>query len=122
MRILVTGSRDWPDPATVETAIESYLDDAGALDVVIVHGGCPTGADAFADAYARRMGWTVEVHPADWARYGKGAGPVRNQEMVDAGAAVCLAFVMPDSRGTRDCMGRATAAGIPLRVTRSEAP
>lgn len=114
----MTGSRNWPSARSVEVAIEAYLDDAGSYDVVIVHGGCPTGADAFADAYARRMGWRVSVYQADWAKYGRAAGPIRNQEMVDDGAAVCLAFPMPNSRGTVDCIKRAEWAGIPMRVTR----
>lgn len=49
-------------------------------------------------------------------RYGKPnfscAGLVRNQLMVDLGADICLAFPLPGSRGTWDCMGRAEAAGI----------
>lgn len=32
--------------------------------------------------------------------------------MVDLGADLCLAFPLPDSRGTKDCMARAKKAGI----------
>ena len=34
--------------------------------------------------------------------------------MVDLGADVCLAFPLGESRGTRDCMRRASEAGIPV--------
>jgi hypothetical protein len=98
--------------------------------LLIVHGDCPTGADAIADAWpAKPFAVAYERHVADWlhcrptchhpaqlkkgVNYCPAAGPYRNQEMVDAGAAVCLAFILPGSRGTIDCVKRARAAGIP---------
>jgi hypothetical protein len=80
-----------------------------------------------ADQIARRWGYVVEVHEANWSVNGKAAGFLRNQEMVDAGANICLAFLMPckrsgcraprphDSHGTADCVKRARAAGIHVR-------
>lgn len=57
----------------------------------------------------------VECVPADWATLGNRAGPIRNQAMVDLGDYLaCLAFPLGESRGTRDCMARAEAAGIPV--------
>lgn len=111
-RILITGSRNWPDAGTVYPVLAASATHA---NVVVVHGGAP-GADSIA-------GWwvddhpdlaTQEVHPADWKKHGRAAGPIRNQEMVDSGADVCLAFPLGASRGTRDCMRRAAAAGIPV--------
>lgn len=122
MRILVTGSRDWDDRQAVAEALIEARDNplhvsAGPSRMVLVHGGCPRGADAIADHYARTWGWTVEVHPADWARHGKAAGMIRNTEMVDAGADLCLAFFQPGARnsGTGNCVVRAKAARIPVR-------
>jgi hypothetical protein len=117
VRVLVTGSRHWTSGTAVDDALlRAKIDlvgDDGCLTVV--HGDCPTGADAFAKLWASGIsGVSDEPHPADWAAHGRAAGPIRNQEMVDLGAAVCLAFPMPQSRGTRDCMRRARAAGIPV--------
>jgi hypothetical protein len=84
--------------------------------VVVVHGHCPTGADHWADLWASETldpEVSVERHPADWSR-GKRGGPERNARMVAAGADVCLAFPLPGSRGTVDCMRKAQAAGIPV--------
>lgn len=114
MRILVTGSRDWPSSRRSE--IERALVEHYKPGAVIVHGDCPTGADFFADHAALSWGWEVERHPADWTKHRKAAGPLRNQEMVNLGADVCLAFPLGASRGTRDCMARAEAAGIPVIV------
>lgn len=118
MRVLITGSRDWPDEDIVGDAIIDlknwYSFDWD--DVVIVHGHCPTGADHYADIKAGRYGLLVERHPANWARYGKGAGPKRNSEMVDKGADIVIAFMMEGSRGTKDCVEKAKEAGLPVIV------
>lgn len=44
-------------------------------------GGCPSGADALACEYARARGLALRVFPAQWAYFGKAAGPMRNEEM-----------------------------------------
>jgi hypothetical protein len=109
MRVLVTGSRDWTDWPTIMDAIEALPRWA-----VVVHGGA-RGADQTAGAFADAFGLAQEVFPADWKRHGKGAGPLRNQAMVDAGADIVYAFPLPSSRGTLDLIRRAEAAGIPVR-------
>jgi hypothetical protein len=110
-RLLVTGSRDWTNERAIYEALEAAVD---GPDWVIVHGAA-RGADTIADLWAKMTGYEVEPHPADWGRHGKAAGPIRNQEMVALGADLCLAFPVPGSRGTLDCIERARAAHIPVR-------
>ncbi len=117
-RVLVTGSRHWSDRDAIERGLRSVGDEPSA---VLVHGAAP-GADTIAAEVATAMGWDVEAHPADWDAHGKAAGPRRNQEMVDAGADTCLAFPLPESRGTWDCLRRAERAGIRVIVCRAEVP
>lgn len=116
-RILVTGNRHFTNTDTVRSALLQALAQYGNLDAphlsTLVHGGAP-GADTTAQSVARELGMTIEVHPAQWSALGKKAGPIRNQEMVNAGADVCLAFPVGDSRGTRGCMAMAERAGIPV--------
>lgn len=109
-RILVTGSRDWVDTKSVFDALERAT--RLAADVTIVHGDCPSGADAIADDWALINGHTPERHPADWNRYGKAAGFRRNAEMVALGADICLAFIKNESRGASHTARTAEAAGI----------
>ncbi|HQR18333.1 MAG TPA: SLOG family protein [Gemmatimonadales bacterium] len=111
-RILVTGSREWGDLPSVarELAALRRRVDAGR-EIVVVHGAAK-GLDVTADFAATSLHMTTEPHPADWATHGKGAGPIRNQAMVDLGADVCLAFPTKSSVGTWDCVRRANAAGI----------
>lgn len=109
-RIIVTGSRDWDDPRTIRLILARYH----APDTVLVHGACPTGADAIADAFAVEMGWTVERHPAQWDTLGKRAGFVRNAEMAALGADVCLAFQKDGSRGTQHMINQCVKHSIPV--------
>jgi hypothetical protein len=55
-------------------------------------------------------------------RYNANAGPIRNAEMVAAGAGMCVAFhrFLRQSRGTKDCVRRAIEAGIPTYLVDSE--
>jgi hypothetical protein len=128
LRILITGSRDWNDRRLIRNVLDSIGYRYGFDGLVIVHGACPTGADALADEWAgdnADLGVTVDRHPAQWQQHGKKAGPLRNAEMVALGADVCLAFLNPctkhpgqplhGSHGTDGCLRLARDAGIPVR-------
>ena len=120
-RILVTGSRDWDDVKTIETALrdayfELVADNEFAPPPVLVHGECHVGG---ADIIARDV-WKArrlpdEPHPADWKAHGKKAGCLRNAEMVELGADLCLAFIKNDSAGASHTAALAERAGIPVR-------
>jgi SLOG family YspA-like protein len=117
-RILVTGSRAWDAEGTLRQALIAARmavvpeDD----DLIVVHGACPAGADAMADTWAKDYGFQAERHPADWSA-GKGAGFIRNAEMVALGADVCVAFYKQGAgnKGTDHCATLAGKAGIPVR-------
>lgn len=120
-RILVTGSRDWADRATLTAAIDAEIGIArqqGKLPL-IVHGHCRTGADMIADGWAEALGVAVERHPAQWGTHGKKAGPIRNYLMVARGADVCLAFIKGGSRGASHCAIVAERNGIPVNRYRA---
>ena len=120
MRILITGSRDWTDYDTIHKAIgEAWLTYGRPYATVVVHGKAK-GADYLSGVAAKRMGFTVEEHPADWS-FGKVAGYLRNKEMVDAGADVCLAFIKNNSKGATMCADLAGKAGIPVHIWREDA-
>ena len=118
-RVLVTGSRIWTDGQTMWRALADTVHGIPIdQDIVIVHGSCPTGADAMADEWARGFGATIERHPATWrptGRLDRSAGVRRNAEMVALGADVCLAFIRNGSRGASHTAALAEQAGIPTR-------
>ena len=121
MRILVTGSRNYSDRLNLfNTLTAAWMMNGEPESITVVHGGA-RGADTLSGEWVkvmreRNIDATEEVHPADWDKYGKSAGPIRNQEMVNLGADLCLAFPLGESRGTRHCMSRAIDAGIPIVV------
>lgn len=118
-RVLITGSRAWNDTAVIRRAL-AYVWNP---DAVLVSGACPRGADALCEACWTHWGGRIEQHPAHWRRHGRRAGFVRNQTMVNAGADLCLAFILDGSRGASHTATLARAAGIPTWIFRaSSAP
>jgi len=117
-RVMVTGSRDWQDKDVVFGALDREWDKD--YDLVIVHGACPTGADAMADEWATINGRPVERYPADWATHGRAAGPKRNQAMIDTKPDALLAFSRDHSRGTEGTLKMAYQVPMLIRVYREE--
>ena len=108
MRILVCGGRNFRDAAL----IYATLDRIARTEVIdcIIEGDAP-GADRIAGYWAKKRRVDLRLYPANWAKHGNAAGPIRNQRMIDQGKPdLVLAF--PGGRGTEDMMGRAVAAGI----------
>lgn len=114
MRILITGSRYYP-AIEIRTVLDRYK---GAVEEIIV--GDATGADEAARAWAKDNNVKLTVGVADWNKYGKGAGPRRNQWMVDHDPDLCIAFPVKGSRGTWDCVKRAQAKNIPVTIIRQD--
>lgn len=115
-RVLITGSRTWTNATRIAEALDAVFDP----QVVLVSGACKKGADRLCEQHWASRGGRVERWPADWDRYGKAAGTRRNQDMVNAGADLCLAFIRIGSRGASDCAYRAQCAGIPTTIYREE--
>lgn len=109
-RVLVCGDRNWSDKAL----IRGYL--AGMkIDVVIE--GEARGADRFGFLVARELRIDVLPFPAKWDEYGRAAGVIRNQQMLDEGKpTLVLAFHdnIYSSKGTKDMVKRANKANIPV--------
>lgn len=112
-RVLVCGERDWPCFDLVDRIVERLRLRYGR-DLVIVH-GCARGVDGAFDSAAKIRGISCEPHPAKWEVNGLAGGPIRNQAMVDAGAAflICVHRDLAGSKGSRDCVDRALGASIP---------
>lgn len=119
MRVLICGSRGWHDPAPINALLAGLdvLAEGAGERLVVIHGDAP-GADRLAKKLAHQWGAEVIDEPADWNRYKAGAGPVRNQKMIDEhDPEVVYAFRSEGkSNGTDDMVSKAKEAGIPTYV------
>ena len=109
MRLLICGDRNWSD----RRSIESYLSCYSPELTTVIHGGA-RGADSIAGEIAENLGMGVEVFPADWHRFGRAAGPVRNRKMLDAHVDLVVWFHLDieSSKGTKNMVTQARLAGI----------
>lgn len=125
MKILVCGSRHCPQQIVIDKLNELSLgwprtpsDALGNwLSAVEIISGAAKGADTAAIDWAVINLCKFREFPADWKTYGKAAGPIRNQQMLDEGKPdLVVAFLAPNSRGTKDMIQRAQKANIPVEI------
>lgn len=112
-RVLVCGGRDYNDKARMKQELDAIY--AEVDEMAVIEGGAK-GADwlAYSWCLSRFTNVQHEQFEADWGRYGKAAGHIRNQQMLDEGKPdLVLAF--PGGRGTADMVRRARKAGIEVR-------
>jgi hypothetical protein len=110
---MVCGGRDYADVDAIRERLK--LLQAEYPDAVIIHGASP-GTDTWAGYAAESLGLAVEVHPANWAKYGKTAIPTRNQEMLDSGIDLVIFF--PGEHGIQDMTSRVERSNVPVeRIT-----
>lgn len=110
MRILICGDRNWTNKALIRAEIAQYI---GKLECIIE--GKARGADRFAGDIAHEYGIKLLEFPANWEKYGKAAGPIRNQQMLNEGKPdLVLAFHnnIEESKGTKHMINISKKAGI----------
>lgn len=117
-RVLVTGSRNWEDYRAILVAVYDSKIEFG--NFILVSGNCPTGADRMAEEICRSLGIEIELHPANWDKFGKRAGFIRNSKMVNSGIDFCIAFIKNDSPGATMTLELAQKKNIPVKVWRSK--
>jgi len=102
MKILICGSRSYEDYTHFCSQMTPYT----GLAHTIIHGGA-RGADSLADRWGKYYKMHIEVFKPNWDKYGKRAGFMRNQEMIDTKPDLVIAFWDGVSKGTRDTISRA---------------
>lgn len=115
MRILVCGGRNYTNRKILEEILSDYWYSRSheqQNEFVLIHGDA-RGADRLARDWCLRTcyEWCHAPFPADWNKYGRSAGPIRNKQMLDEGKpSVVLAF--PGGKGTANMIKLAIEAGV----------
>lgn len=118
VRVIIAGGRDFTDYHKLKTYMNCLLQLLDKSQVEIISGGAK-GADFLGERYAREFGYKLKRFPADWNKYGKAAGPIRNKEMALYAAeakGVLVAFWDGSSRGTYDMITRAEEYGLEVYI------
>lgn len=111
MKVIIAGSR------TIRsyTFICAHLDKINWGFTEIVSGREPKGVDSLGEEYARCHGIKIKKFPADWARYGRAAGPIRNYQMAKYADAL-IAFWDGKSPGTQDMINVAKHRKLKIKI------
>ena len=113
MKVIIAGGRDY----VMTAADKAGLRRLGITQVIC---GMATGADTEGRLWAASNGIPVKRMPADWKRYGKAAGIVRNTEMAQCADGL-VAFWDGASKGTKHMIDTARRNGLKI-IVRSYTP
>ena len=106
-KILVCGSRSITNKDFIFFTIRKfvknlYSNPTNLLKPVIIEGEA-RGVDSIAKSWAIENGWGIESYPAEWDKYGKSAGYIRNEVMVKKADYVIVIWD-GQSKGTKHTM------------------
>jgi len=113
MKVLICGGRDFDDYDMMANLLSELRAKHPQLEIV---SGGARGADSLADYYAQTNGVKITVMKADWDTHGKGAGIIRNNQMLDLVPDLVLAFWDGRSRGTLHTIEEARRRGLETKV------
>lgn len=110
MRTIIAGSRLCLHPKILEEALKEI----DWTPSVVLCGGA-SGADQLGKKWAENHDIPVESYPANWTRYGKAAGHIRNSEMARKAEAL-IALWDGESPGTKDMIQKARTHGLKIHI------
>ena len=88
MNIIIAGSRNFNDYNLLKSSCDNLLTQFTNIEIV---SGTARGADKLGERYAREKGYDIKQFPANWDKFGKSAGYIRNDEMAQY-ADMLIAF------------------------------
>lgn len=88
MKLAVVGSRYYKNFEFVEENINEFRKKNDVTELV---SGGAEGVDTLAEEYSKKYDIPITVFEANWTKYGKSAGPIRNKLIVKE-ADVIMAF------------------------------
>lgn len=116
---LIVGGRNFNNYDLLKRKLDKILQNQNK--VFIISGGA-RGADTLAEKYAKEKGYGFKVFIANWDKYGKSAGYIRNTQMHDFINHFLnrgmVAFWDGKSKGTKQNFDLAKRYYTPIRIIR----
>lgn len=113
MKIIIAGGRNFTDYQTLRKFCNRILQDQKNIE--IVSGAYYKGADKLGEQYAAEKGFPITQFPANWKKYGRAAGPKRNEQMADYADAL-IAFWDGKSKGTNHMIELAKSRSLTINI------
>ena len=110
MRVIIAGSRSWTDWDIMKSSLDRMKE-----KITEVVSGTARGADEMGEWWAQENNIPIKRFPADWSRYGKAAGFIRNEEMAKYADAL-VAFRVGHTKGTSNMIKLAYKYGLRVEV------
>lgn len=119
MRLGIVGYRNYNDYESFSEFVDSIISNNKIDKIVsgghLSKGRIKPGTDTLAWKYAVEQGIQIVEYEADWSKYGKAAGPIRNKLIVE-NVDILIAFVSSDSVGTLNTIEMAQKLKIPIYI------
>ena len=123
IRIIVAGSRNFHNHQKMYPILDELLKDKTHDEIELVS-GCCRGADKLGELYGYYNNWKVIKFQADWDKYGKAAGAIRNEQMAkyasEAERGILIAFPIGESRGTYNMIKLAKQYGLEVMIYKED--
>lgn len=98
MKLIIAGGRNYKFTSSDKERLNKIFEEMlGKSEVIEVISGCCSGADHEGELWANSKNVNIRKFPPDWMKYGRAAGPIRNEEMAKYADAVAL---FPGGKGT----------------------
>lgn len=113
MKVIICGDRNWTDYKMIEAFIVTL-----PKDTIIIEGDCKE-TDQLSGLIGKKYGYEVISVPAEWKKYGRKAGPIRNQEILDEykpDLVVAFHNDIEHSKGTKNMIDLAIKAGVHVEL------
>ena len=111
-KVIIAGTRTFSDYSLLKDGCNHYLKNKSEITVVC---GMAKGADLLGKRYAQENNFPCTEFPANWEKYGRGAGYIRNEEMAKNADAL-IAFWDGKSKGTGHMINLAEKYGLDSRI------
>lgn len=115
-RVIVCGGCHYNDYEVFKNQLDQVLAEYESVTQVSGHA---KGVDTMAERFTSEKKIPIKVFLAEWTKYGKVAGPIRNTAILKYALeqnAVVAAFWNGTSRGTGNMMKQAKNAGVKCHV------